>query len=126
MMDGSFFAFALIGALVGYIVGDFQRERRYRRQARANLALANKRANDRRAQRARHSVAFPVSDSDSDSNGDGPAFALATARHSEARRRAIRGDNNRAGSGAVPAGGDLRGADAATLVPAGGFDFDGD
>lgn len=45
MMDGSFFALGLIGALLGYIVGDFQREARYRREARANLARANDRSN---------------------------------------------------------------------------------
>jgi hypothetical protein len=123
-MDGSFFAFAILGAFVGYIVGDFQRERRYRREARANLALSVSRSNDRAAQRA--AAARTVPGSNGDDNGDGPAFALSNARYAQARRRAVRGDNNGPRVGAHAVGRDLRSTDAPPLVPAGGFDFDGD
>jgi hypothetical protein len=126
-MDGSFFAFALVGALVGYIVGDFQRERRYRREARANLAVSVSRSNDRAAARAaavRNLGTVPSSNSDGDDYSAAVSRAASGLR--EARRRAVRGDNNWTRSGAAPAGRYLRSTDEAALVPAGGVDFDGD
>lgn len=121
-MDGSFFAFFCLG-LLGYIVGDFQRERRYRREARANLTRANQRANDRANQRAaaaRHLGTLTGSDSDSHNDGGTLDFG-----HSEARRRAVRGNNGWTRSSGAPAGRYLRSADAPPVM-AGGAEFDGD
>lgn len=120
MMDGSFFAFALIGALVGFIVGDFQRERRLRREARAGAALAKQRANERAQQRA-NAVRTVTG---TDDNGDGPAVTLDSYRRA-AGRRAVRGDNYRTGPVSAAPGRYLRGADASPVM-AGGVDFDGD
>lgn len=123
MMDGSFFAFALIGALVGYIVGDFQRERRYRREARdrASLPVANRLRNSRYL----GTGAAPISGADGNGDTDGPAWALRSVRDGAARRRAVRGDNHGASPrGDAPGGGSHR-ADAAPVM-AGGWDLDGD
>lgn len=119
MMDGSYFALGLIGLLLGWIAGDFQRELRFRREARANLALANRRANpdtnhDDGARTGAHSYS------------DGAAHYVNVQRR-DARRRAVRGDNVRSGPVSATAGRYLRSADAAPVVMAGrGWDFDGD
>lgn len=123
MMDGSFFAFALIGALVGYIVGDFQRERRYRVEARnrASLAVTNRVRNSRYV----GTVAAPIAGSDSNGHADGPAWALGSVRDGAARRRAVHRNNDGNRPGVAPAGRSSRGADAPPVM-AGGWDFDGD
>lgn len=82
-MDYSFFALGLLGAFVGYIVGDVQRQRRYRREAIANLALANRRAADRANARA----AF-------NRNGHGHGGTVPGSDDVQTGRRAVpRGDN---------------------------------
>lgn len=136
-MDGSYFAFAVLG-LLGYIVGDFQRERRHRREARAaaaaNLAQSVSRSHDRAAQRAA-AVRDLGTNTGSDSHSDSGTFARSgfdnwdnggDSNLRQARRRAVRGDNNWTRSGAAPAGRYLRSADETALVPAGGADLDGD
>jgi hypothetical protein len=107
MMDGSFFAFALIGSLVGYIVGDLQRELRYRRDARNNLALAVSRTNSNS-----DGDGDSLTGSHSDSNGHGGS--LGSARR-EARRAAVRGDNYGLSPSPAPAGRNFRSADAPPL-----------
>lgn len=98
-MDYSFFALGLIGAFAGYIIGDFQRQSRYRRDARANLALANQRAMERAAQRAAHhnrdrrtntdDGASPGTDDGNDGGTNSGAYYIDRARSGAARRRAI-------------------------------------
>lgn len=73
----------------GFVLGKVQRERRYRREARANLALANARAIDRANARANKSRSLAVSDVDN----DGAAFALASVRGGTGRRAIPRPDN---------------------------------
>lgn len=126
-MDGSFFAFAVLGGALGWFLGDFQRQARYRRDARANLALSKQRSDDRAKQRA-DALRNLGTDTTANSDGhdDGAAFALANARHAQARRRAVRGDNLGPRPGAHAVGRDTRSADAPPLVPVGGGDFDGD
>jgi hypothetical protein len=120
-VDYSFFALGLVGALVGYIVGDFQRQSRYRRDARANLALANQRAADRANQRANRARNLgTVADSGTNGHGDddGGTFALNRVRHGQARRRAIPRDHNGTRSGAHAAGSDPRGTNETPLAVA--------
>jgi hypothetical protein len=109
-MDGSFFAFALIGSLVGYIVGDLQRELRYRREARNNLSLAVSRSDVPRHPDGHGTGA--CTDSNCDFNGHGGS--LGTARR-EARRAAVRGDNYGLSPSPAPAGRNFRSADAPPL-----------
>lgn len=130
-MDGSFFAFGVLGAFLGYILGDFQRQSRYRRDARANLALANERAAARanqRANRARNINGGTFAGTDvgtnPDDDGNGAAFALNRVRNGETGRRAIPRADYRPRVGSHAAGGDS-GVKHETPVMAGaGFDFD--
>jgi hypothetical protein len=103
------FAFGFSGlgfGLAGFTFGRIQRELRYRRDSRRNLALANSRADARaRAVRSgidlgtdndRESFPFGVSftDSDSDSDSDSPGGTLGPV-HSSPGRRAILGTDGR-------------------------------
>jgi hypothetical protein len=91
--ESVFFVFGLVGALAGYIVGDLQRELRWRRDARANLAQAVDRLT------VPHSVPVGVTDRGTDAvgtspngNGDsdgGPLRSLGSIRDGQARRRAV-------------------------------------
>lgn len=115
-MDGSFFAFAVLG-LLGYIVGDIQREFRYRREARANLAVAVDRLGLDESDTDRHGngngngqpVAYRNGNSDSDFNRS-PGGA-----RREARRLAVRGDNYGLSLGPAPAGRNFRSSNAASV-----------
>lgn len=123
-MDGSFFAFGVLGAFLGYILGDFQRQLRYRRDARANLALANQRAADRANQRANRARGNVYADSRgnlhsiaaADDDGDGATFALDRVRNRETGRRAIPRNNDGPRPGNHVAGGDFRSTDAASVA----------
>lgn len=129
-MDGSFFAFGVLGAFLGYILGDFQRQSRYRRDARANLALANERAAARANQRANRARGNVYADSrgdlhsitGADDDGDGAAFALDRVRNGETGRRAIPRTEHRPRAGSHVAGSDFR-STVSTPVMA-GADFD--
>lgn len=128
-MDGSYFAFGLLG-LLGYIVGDFQRQRRYTRDARSNLALANQRAIDRRNSRANVNrnggtfansrgdlFAFSDGDDRTDSEHDGDddgKFYLDQYR--QAGRRAISRPDYRPRVGSHVAGGDSHVSDEAAIA----------
>lgn len=95
--ESIFFVCGLVGALAGYIVGDFQRELRWRRDARENLRLAVDRLPVSLPVSVEHSGA--VADSDSDSDRDsGAGRSLGSIRDGQARRRAVSRPNYGAGA----------------------------
>lgn len=105
MGDSAYFVLGLLGALVGYIVGDFQRELRFRRDARANLARAVERLPgvDRDPDPDPDAYEYvrsgfdnvPVSRSHGDGNPDGgPVRSL----DGQARRRAVSRPDHRVGA----------------------------
>jgi len=112
------FAFGFTGLLwaaLGFLVGRVHRDYRYRRDAAANLALANKRYNERRDARAHaNRVTYAAADSDRDDDGDGDA-STGPGIH-QARRRTVHRPHNRHSAVSFDSDGNIRSTDEASLA----------
>lgn len=103
MDDSAYFVFGLLGLFAGYVVGDVQREYRWRGDAKRLRALAVEPLPG-------DGHPYPNPYANGDGGGDG------SNRNGQARRLAVHGDNHRTRSAARVRGGDLRQSAPASLM----------